>query len=409
MNLSERALTIQASPIRKLMPYANEAKRKGIKIYHLNIGQPDIKTPKEMLNVYHNYSEQVLAYGPSQGLEEYRKNLVKYYKEHNINLNTDDIIVTTAGSEAIVFALLATCNEGDEIIIPEPFYTNYNGFAKMTGVKIVPVTTRIENGFSLPDISEFEKKITNKTKAIMICNPNNPTGTVYERDELQKISEIAIKHNLFVISDEVYREFVYDGKKQISILEFENLKENAIMVDSISKRYSACGARIGCIVSRNKELMSSVLKFAQARLCPPTIDQLAANAAIDVEKDYFKSVLEEYDRRRNKVYEKLSQIDGVTCFKPGGAFYIIAKLPVKDAEDFAIWMLKDFSYENQTVMVAPAAGFYSSENMGKDEVRFAYILNVNDLEKAMDIFEKGLIEYQKHINENHSEHSPKCR
>ena len=395
MNISQRAETIQASPIRKLMPYANEAKRKGKKIYHLNIGQPDIETPQAMLDVYHKYNEHVLAYGPSQGLDEYRTNLVRYYKEHNINIEKEDIIVTTAGSEAIVFALLATCNEGDEIIIPEPFYTNYNGFAKMTGVKIVPVTTKIEEGFKLPQIDKFEDKITDKTKAIMICNPNNPTGTVYSKGELEQISDIAKKHNLFVISDEVYREFVYDSKTHTSILNMDGMEENAIMVDSISKRYSACGARIGCIVSRNKKLMASVLKFAQARLCPPTIDQLAANAAIDVEKDYFKTVLREYDNRRNIVYEKLSAIEGVTCFKPNGAFYIIAKLPVKDAEDFAIWMLKEFSVNDKTVMVAPAAGFYASDNIGKDEVRFAYILNSNDLKDAMNIFEQGLKEYKR--------------
>ncbi len=395
MNVSQRAATIQASPIRKLMPYANKAKERGIKIYHLNIGQPDIETPQAMLDVYHKYNELVLAYGPSQGLDEYRTNLVRYYKEHNIDITKDDIIVTTAGSEAIVFALLVTCDEGDEIIIPEPFYTNYNGFAKMAGVKIVPVTSKIEEGFKLPPIEEFENKITDKTKAIMICNPNNPTGTVYSEEELNKIANIAEKHNLFVISDEVYREFVYDGKTHTSILNLEQISDNAIMVDSISKRYSACGARIGCIISKNKNLMSSVLKFAQARLCPPTIDQLAANAAIDVEKDYFKKILIEYDNRRNLVYEKLSEINGVTCFKPSGAFYIIAKLPVEDAEDFAIWMLNEFSVDNKTVMVAPAAGFYASENIGKDEVRFAYILNVNDLKDAMDIFAKGLKEYQR--------------
>jgi aspartate aminotransferase len=395
MNVSQRAATIQASPIRKLMPYANKAKERGIKIYHLNIGQPDIETPQAMLDVYHKYNELVLAYGPSQGLDEYRTNLVRYYKEHNIDITKDDIIVTTAGSEAIVFALLVTCDEGDEIIIPEPFYTNYNGFAKMAGVKIVPVTSKIEEGFKLPPIEEFENKITDKTKAIMICNPNNPTGTVYSEEELYKIANIAEKHNLFVISDEVYREFVYDGKTHTSILNLEQISDNAIMVDSISKRYSACGARIGCIISKNKNLMSSVLKFAQARLCPPTIDQLAANAAIDVEKDYFKKILIEYDNRRNLVYEKLSEINGVTCFKPSGAFYIIAKLPVEDAEDFAIWMLNEFSVDNKTVMVAPAAGFYASENIGKDEVRFAYILNVNDLKDAMDIFAKGLKEYQR--------------
>ena len=395
MNLSLRAENIQASPIRKLMPYANNAKAKGVKIYHLNIGQPDIETPKEMLNVYKNYNEKVLAYGPSQGLELYRKNLVKYYKEHKIDLDIDDIIVTTAGSEAIVFAMLAICDKGDEIIIPEPFYTNYNGFASITGVNIVPVTTKIEEAFKLPEISEFEKKITDKTKAIMLCNPNNPTGMVYSKEDLEKIVEIAKRRNLYIISDEVYREFVYDDKKHYSILDFTQIKEHAIMVDSISKRYSACGARIGCIISRNKKLIKSVLKFAQARLCPPTIDQLAANAAIDIEKEYFEQILLEYDSRRNLVFNELSSIDRVVCSKPNGAFYVIAKLPLKDAEDFAIWMLENYSYNGETVMFAPAAGFYASKDMGKDEIRIAYILNESDLLKAMKIFKNGLKEYIK--------------
>ncbi len=394
MELSSRAELIQASPIRKLMPFANEAKSKDIHVYHLNIGQPDIKTPKEMIDVYHNYSDQVLAYGPSQGLEIYRKDLVRYYKNHKINLEIDDIIVTTAGSEAIVFALYVTCNPGDEIIVPEPFYTNYNGFATMAGVKIKPLTTFAENGFALPENNEIEKLISEKTKAIMLCNPGNPTGAVYSKEELGKIVELAKKHNLYIISDEVYREFTYDGTHHTSILEFEEIEDKAIMVDSISKRYSACGARIGCIVSKNKTLMASVLKFAQARLCPPTIDQLAADACIDLEEKYFEDILVEYKKRRDIVFEELQKIEGVLCVKPQGAFYIIAKLPIDDAEDFAKWMLSDFNRDNETVMFAPVQGFYSTPGLGKDEIRIAYILKEESLRKAMYLLREGLQEYK---------------
>ena len=394
MKLSERAINIQASPIRKLMPYANDAKKRGIKIYHLNIGQPDIETPKPMLDAYTNFDEKVLAYGPSQGLDIYRDNLVNYYGRHGIKIKTDDIIVTTAGSEAIIFAMLATCNQGDEIIIPEPFYTNYNGFASMTGVKIVPLTTYVENGFKLPEDKIIKSFITPRTKAIMLCNPGNPTGTVYLKEDLERVAKIAKDNDLFVISDEVYREFVYDGLSHTSILDIEGLEDKAIMVDSISKRYSACGARIGCLISKNKELIASVIKFAQARLCPPTIDQLAANAAIDIEEEYFKKILKEYDKRRNIVYEELQRIEGIVCIKPKGAFYIIAKLPIEDAEDFAKWILSDFSINNETVMFAPAQGFYASSDLGKNEVRIAYVLNVNDLKKAMRIFREGLEEYR---------------
>ncbi len=395
MRLSDRAINIQASPIRKLMPFANATKKKGIHIYHLNIGQPDIETPKEMLDVYKNYDSKVLAYGPSQGLEIYRNNLVNYYNKHDIRLVSDDIIVTTAGSEAIVFALLTACNVGDEVIVPEPFYTNYNGFATMTGVKIIPLTTYAEESFKLPDNENITKLINNKTKAIMLCNPGNPTGAVYPRSEMERIAKIAKENNLFVISDEVYREFVYDGLSHTSIMDIEGMEELAIMVDSISKRYSACGARIGCLISRNKEFITSAIKFAQARLCPPTIDQLAANAAIDIEEEYFKGIIKEYDERRNLVFNELKKIDDIICIKPKGAFYIIAKLPIDDAEDFAKWMLEEFSYENETVMFAPAQGFYATKNLGKNEIRIAYILNRDDLKKAMDIFRIGLSEYIK--------------
>ncbi|MBT4576381.1 MAG: pyridoxal phosphate-dependent aminotransferase [Candidatus Cloacimonetes bacterium] len=397
MRLSDRAINIQASPIRKLMPFANATKKKGIHIYHLNIGQPDIETPKEMLDVYKNFESKVLAYGPSQGLDVYRNNLVNYYNKHEIKLNSDDIIVTTAGSEAIVFALLTACNAGDEVIVPEPFYTNYNGFATATGVKIVPLTTYAEESFKLPENEEITKLISSKTKAIMLCNPGNPTGAVYPHSEMERIAKIAKDNNLFVISDEVYREFVYDGLSHTSIMDIEGMEDHAIMVDSISKRYSACGARIGCLISRNNNFITSAIKFAQARLCPPTIDQLAANAAIDIEEEYFKGIIKEYDARRNLVFEELQKIDDIICIKPKGAFYIIAKLPIEDADDFAKWMLEEFSYENETVMFAPAQGFYATKNLGKNEIRLAYILNLNDLKKAMEIFRKGLAEY---INKN---------
>jgi len=398
MKLSKRAENVQASPIRKLMPFANNAKKRGTHVYHLNIGQPDIETPKEMLSVYKDFEEKVLAYGPSQGLELYRNNLVKYYQKHQIEIKTDDIIVTTAGSEAIVFALLTACDEGDEVIIPEPFYTNYNGFATMTGVKIVPLTTYAENGFALPSSEQISKLITPRTRAIMLCNPGNPTGAVYPKSEIERICEIAIANNLFVVSDEVYREFVYDGMIHTSILDVAGMEDLAVMVDSISKRYSACGARIGCLISRNKTFISAAIKFAQARLCPPTIDQLAANAVIDIEEKYFKTIIAEYDKRRNIVFEELQKVDGIICIKPTGAFYIIAKLPIKNADDFAKWMLEEYSLNGETVMFAPAAGFYATPNLGKNEVRFAYILNENDLRKAMHIFREGLKTYQNKIN-----------
>ena len=401
MKLSERAINIQASPIRKLMPFANNAKKRGIKIYHLNIGQPDIETPKEMLDVYANYHDKVLAYGPSQGLDIYRENLVNYYGKHNITIDVADIIVTTAGSEAIIFSMLATCNQNDEIIIPEPFYTNYNGFASMTGVKIVPLTTQAENGFRLPSNEKIKSLISAKTKAIMLCNPGNPTGTVYPKKDIERAAKIAKENNLFIISDEVYREFVYDGLTHTSILDIAGMEELAIMVDSISKRYSACGARIGCLISRNKQLIASVLKFAQARLCPPTIDQLAANACIDIEAEYFVEILKEYDKRRNIVFDELQKIEGIVCIKPQGAFYIIAKLPIDDAEDFARWLLEEFSVNNETVMFAPAQGFYATPGIGKNEIRIAYVLNENDLKTAMDILRQGLEEYRKKLKIEH--------
>lgn len=395
MKLSQRASEIQASPIRKLTPYANTAKKKGIHVYHLNIGQPDIETPKAMMDVYHNFDEKVLAYGPSQGVDEYRQSLVKYYNKFNISLKEDEIIVTTAGSEAIVFAMMVSTNPGDEIIVPEPFYTNYNGFATMAGVNLVPLTTYAETGFALPSRDKIESVITKKTSAIMICNPGNPTGTVYSKAELEMIGDIVKKHDLYLISDEVYREFVYDGEPAISALSIKGIEENVIMCDSISKRYSACGARIGCIISRNKEFMAATLKFGQARLCPPTIDQLAAAACVDLPESYTAGILAEYDKRRNIVFEELQKIDKIVCVKPRGAFYIIAKLPIENAEDFIIWMLEHYQVNNETVMAAPAEGFYATPGLGRNELRLAYILNENDLRKSMNIFRTGLVEYMK--------------
>jgi aspartate aminotransferase len=395
MKLSTRALEIQASPIRKLMPYAVQAKKNGIKVYHLNIGQPDIETPQAMIDVYHQFNEKVLAYGPSQGLDVYRHGLVEYYAKHNIQIKDDEVIVTTAGSEAIVFALSVVCDEGDEVIVPEPFYTNYNGFATMASIHLKPLTTYAENGFALPDSSKIEAVITPRTKAILICNPGNPTGTVYSEEEILRLVKIARKHNLYVISDEVYREFVYDGKKHFSIMHVPDFEEQAILVDSVSKRYSACGARIGCLVSKNRELMAAVLKFAQARLCPPTVDQLASNACVHLPDEYIQGIMTEYKKRRDLVYDELQQIQGCICVKPQGAFYIIAKLPIKDAEDFIIWLLRDYQVNNETVMTAPADGFYATPGLGKNELRIAYVLNEEDLKKAMHIFRTGLAEYMK--------------
>ncbi|MCB5259613.1 MAG: pyridoxal phosphate-dependent aminotransferase [Candidatus Cloacimonetes bacterium] len=395
MKLSQRALNIQASPIRKLMPHAQNTKNRGIKVYHLNIGQPDIPTPSEMIKVYHEFSEKVLAYGPSQGLEVYQQGLIHYYGKLGISLSAQDIIVTTAGSEAITFAMMVVANEGDEIIVPEPFYTNYNGFATMASIQLKAITTYAENGFALPADTEFEALITPKTKAIMLCNPGNPTGAVYSKEDIFRVANICKKHGIFMISDEVYREFIYDGLTHTSVLQIPEFSEYAILVDSVSKRYSACGARIGCIVSKNNEIMAATLKFAQARLCPPTIDQLAANACVYLPDEYFHEMVTEYQSRRDLVYDELVSIPGVICKKPQGAFYIIAKLPIANAEDFVIWMLDNYQMNGETVMAAPAEGFYASSGLGKDELRLAYILNKEDLGKAMNIFREGLAQYIK--------------
>jgi aspartate aminotransferase len=395
MELSQRALEIQASPIRKLMPHANAAKKRGIKIYHLNIGQPDIPTPAEMISAYHNFSEKVLAYGPSQGLDDYRQGLVRYYSRQGINLSEDEIIVTTAGSEAITFAMMVICGVGDEIIVFEPFYTNYNGFATMAGVNLKPVTTHAEDGYQLPPDETIEALIGSKTRALMICSPGNPTGTVYSREDVFRLASIAKKHGLFIISDEVYREFVYEGLSHTSVMHVPGLEEHAVLVDSVSKRYSACGARIGCIASKNKKLMATALKFAQARLCPATVDQLAANACVDLGTEFFGELIAEYQSRRDLAYEALMQIPGVVCLKPQGAFYILVKLPIDDCEDFVTWMLDEFSIDGETVMGAPAEGFYSTPGLGRNEMRLAYVLNKEELGKAMHILARGVEEYKK--------------
>lgn len=395
MKLSERAVHIQESPIRKLKTLADQTEAKGIKIYHLNIGQPDIETPKEIMEVYKKYDEKVLAYGPAQGLDLYRQNLVNYYQNNDIKIEQDDVIVTTGGSEAIIFSLMVVCNPGDEIIIPEPFYTNYNGFAEMAGVKIIPLTTQAEDGYGLPVDEKIKELINRKTKTILLCSPNNPTGAVYPRKDLERIAEIVKENNLYIISDEVYREFVYNGEEVVSALNLKGIEDRVIMVDSVSKRYSACGARVGCLVSRNKEIVESVLRFAQARLCPPTIDQLVANAAIDIKPSYFDKILKEYSKRRDIVFNALQEIEGIICKKPSGSLYIMAKLPIEDAEDFVKWLLSDFSIDNETVILAPGHGFYSHSDYGRNKIRIAYILNEKDLRKAMYIFKKGLEEYMK--------------
>ena len=381
-----------ASPIRKLVPYAEAAKKKGIKVYHLNIGQPDIETPKLVLDAVRNSNFKVLEYSHSAGNESYRKKLVGYYKSVGIDVDHNQIIITTGGSEAIQFGFLACLNPGDEVIIPEPFYANYNGFAVAAGVTVVPVTSKIENGFALPAMEEFEKKISSKTKAILICNPNNPTGYLYTQEEMLALKEIVLKHNLYLFSDEAYREFCYEGK-QISAMHLEGLDEHVILMDTISKRYSACGGRIGALVTKNKNVLDAVMKFAQARLSPPSFAQIAGEAAIDLPSDYFDTTKAEYKSRRDLIVKRLNAMKNVYCPNPGGAFYAIAKLPIDDADVFCQWLLEDFNYNNQTVMLAPATGFYGTEGLGKKEVRLAYVLNLDDINKAMDCLEKALEAY----------------
>ncbi|MFN8257687.1 MAG: pyridoxal phosphate-dependent aminotransferase [Bacteroidales bacterium] len=391
--ISERGKIMPASPIRKLVPFAEAAKKKGRKVYHLNIGQPDIPTPETSLSAIHNYNQKVIEYSHSAGNESYRKKLAEYYNKIGIKVNFDQILVTTGGSEAIVFAMLATMNPGDEVIVPEPYYTNYYGFAVEAGVKVVPITSKIETGFALPAIEEFEQVITSKTKAIIICNPNNPTGYLYSEDELLRLKSLVLKHNLFIFADEVYREFVYDGNKHVSVLQLDGLEKNAILIDSVSKRYSMCGVRTGALITRNPEVYQTVLKFGQARLSPPSLGQVAGEAAVDTPDLYFAEVYNEYLERRNFVINALNKIEGVFAPMPKGAFYTVIKLPVNDAEHFCQWLLEDFNYQNETVMLAPASGFYTTDGLGSDEARIAYVLKIEDLKKAVKCLEEALKVY----------------
>ena len=391
--VSAKGNNMPASPIRKLVPFAEAAKNRGTKIYHLNIGQPDIETPPEMLNAVKNADIKVLEYSHSAGIESYRKKLAKYYNDFSIAINYTDIIITTGGSEAIEIAMMTCFNEGDEIIIPEPFYANYNGFSCAADVKVIPVKSSIESGFALPAISEFEKLITQKTKGIMICNPGNPTGYLYTREELESLKKLVLKYDLFLLSDEVYREFCYDGKEYVSVMHLTGIDNNVVLLDSISKRYSACGARIGALISKNKEVMETAMKFAQARLSPPTFGQIGAEAALNTPKSYFDKVQKEYVERRDFLIEALNKMPGVFCPKPSGAFYCIAKLPIDDSDKFCQWLLDSFEYDKQTVMLAPATGFYSTKGSGLDEVRLAYVLNKTDLKNAMLCLEKALQVY----------------
>ena len=392
--ISKKGINIPPSPIRKLVPFADEAKKRGINILHLNIGQPDIKSPEESIDAIRNIDLDLLKYESSQGSLEFRNNLCSYYSKHNIQVIPDDIITTVGASEALSFTMNSICDPGDEVIIPEPFYANYNGFSTSSGVNIVPVISKIEDNFSLPPIEEFEKLITSKTKAILICNPGNPTGYLYSKEEIKKLATIVKKHDLFLIADEVYREFAYDGIEHYSILQEEDINENTIIIDSVSKRYSMCGARIGCLVSRNKEVIKTALKFAQARLSPPTLAQIAAEAALDTPQSYFEEVTEEYVKRRNILVEGLQKIEGVKVAKPKGAFYCIVELPVKNSDHFAQWLLESFDVNKETIMVAPAAGFYSTPGVGLNQIRIAYVLNEESLLKSIHILKEALKVYK---------------
>ncbi|SHG58429.1 pyridoxal phosphate-dependent aminotransferase [Winogradskyella jejuensis] len=392
--ISEKGHKMPSSPIRKLVPYAEQAEKDGKTVYYLNIGQPDIKTPQIALDAVKIHSLDILAYTRSEGSENYRKKIANYYDKNHISVSHNDIIVTTGGSEALLFAFGSIMDADDEIIIPEPFYANYNGFSTASSVNVVPVISKIEDNFALPPIEDFEKLITPKTKAILICNPGNPTGYLYSKAEIKKLAELVKKHDLFLIADEVYREFAYDGVKHYSILQEDSLKEHAIVIDSVSKRYSMCGARIGYLVSKNKEFIQTALKYAQARLSPPTLAQIASEAALSTPDSYFTDVTEEYVQRRDLLISELEKIDGVKVAKPKGAFYCIAELPVKNSDNFAQWLLESFSYENETVMVAPAAGFYSSPNVGLNQIRIAYVLNKESLKKAVKIIAEALKVYK---------------
>ena len=388
--ISAKGLCMPESPIRKLVPFAENAKKRGTQVIHLNIGQPDISTPKIALKAIRNFEPNVIAYSHSAGNQSYREGLAHYYQNVGIDVDHTQILVTTGGSEAISIALNTIMDKGDEIIIPEPFYANYNGFSTAADITVKPITSSIDNGFALPSISEFEKLITPNTKAILICNPGNPTGYLYTKDELNALKKIVLKHDLFLIADEVYREFTYDGKKHISVLEINELYQNTILIDSVSKRYSMCGARVGCMVTKNKEVLETGLKFAQARLSPPSLGQVAGEAALNTPKSYFTEVIDEYVNRRNLLIEGLNKIDGITCPKPSGAFYCIAQLPIDDADKFAKWLLEEFSWNNKTVMVAPAQGFYSTPEIGKQQIRIAYVLNLEELQNAITIIEEAL-------------------
>ena len=388
--ISAKGLCMPESPIRKLVPFAENAKKRGTQVIHLNIGQPDISTPEIALKAIRNFEPNVIAYSHSAGNQSYREGLADYYQNVGIDVDHTQILVTTGGSEAISIALNTIVDKGDEIIIPEPFYANYNGFSTAADITVKPITSSIDNGFALPSISEFEKLITPNTKAILICNPGNPTGYLYTKDELNALKKIVLKHDLFLIADEVYREFTYDGKKHTSILEINELDQNTILIDSVSKRYSMCGARVGCMVTKNKEVLETALKFAQARLSPPSLGQVAGEAALNSPKSYFTEVIDEYVNRRDLLIEGLNKIDGITCPKPSGAFYCIAQLPIDDADKFAKWLLEEFSWNNKTVMVAPAQGFYSTPEIGKQQIRIAYVLNLEELQNAITIIEEAL-------------------
>ncbi|WP_418508411.1 pyridoxal phosphate-dependent aminotransferase [Corallibacter sp.] len=392
--ISQKGLLMPQSPIRKLVPYAEKAYQEGKVVYHLNIGQPDIKTPEVALDAVKVHSLDILAYTRSEGSDGYREKIAAYYNNHDIKVTKEDIIVTTGGSEALLFAFGSIMDTDDEIIIPEPFYANYNGFSTASGVNIVPVISKIEDNFALPPIEEFEKLITPKTKAILICNPGNPTGYLYSKEEIQKLAAIVKKHDLFLIADEVYREFAYDGVSHYSIMQEESIQEHAIMIDSVSKRYSMCGARIGCLVSKNKQIIATALKFAQARLSPPTLAQIASEAALQTPQSYFTDVIDEYVDRRNTLISELEKIEGVKVAKPKGAFYCIVELPVKNSDDFAQWLLENFDVNGETIMVAPAAGFYSTPGVGLNQIRIAYVLNKESLVKAVNILKEALKVYK---------------
>ncbi|MBZ9569699.1 pyridoxal phosphate-dependent aminotransferase [Patescibacteria group bacterium] len=395
LDISKRAKETQFSPIRKFVPLLHKVKKKGIKVFELHIGQPDLPTPKEILRKIKGFKGKVLAYAPSTGIPEVKAAWQKYYKDAGINFDVSEIIVTTGGSEAVLLAFATICNPGEEIIVFEPFYTNYNGYASVAGIKLVPLRTFAKTGFHLPNKKEIEKKINKKTRGILICNPNNPTGTVYKKEELKMIVEIAKKHNLFVLSDEVYREFVYDGKKHYSMISFPDIRQRVILLDSVSKRFSACGARIGCLASKNKKVIKGATKFAQARLSSPMIEQLAVVPLLKNSQKYIKKIIAEYKKRRDIVFEALQKIPRVLCQKPKGAFYITVKLPIEDSDHFAEWLLTKFSWKGKTVMVAPAAGFYATGGLGKDEIRIAFVLSSLKLRESMKVFKKGLEKYKK--------------